>query len=193
MLQNRGVSAIMFNMTNFNPVPFSEAKKYVKKTLAAVDAGVFGDKEDARENIKKPWEDGTLTYYVLEKQKDVEDAIKTGKLQMSKPWSPYGAEVLNDEATIKIETGEGEGLVFEHRQNAKKRGVLTSNSSGQVMYEYKASYEQVLEGGSDSEFIRKVKSIEKFALGDDDLEPLLLTGFYLRLKKGKTLQNLKKS
>jgi hypothetical protein len=60
-------------------------------------------------------------------------------------------------------------LNFEHRTNAKKRGRLTANSSGQVLYEYKEGYEKVLEAAEDPEFVKKVKEIKGFALGDDDL------------------------
>jgi len=178
-------------MKNFNPVPFSEAKKYVKKTLAAVEANVFNTREEAREGIKKPWEDGTLSFYQKDRFKEVSALVENGLLQVSKPWQPHSPEVLNDESIIKIETGEGQGLVFEHRQNAKKRGVLTSNSSGQVLYEYKASYEEVVDRSKDSEFVAKIKSVEKFALGDDDLGAALTYWLLTKIKEGEDVMRFK--
>lgn len=151
-------------------VPYSEAKAYVRKTLKAVEAGIFPSKEDAREGIKKPWEDGTLRYFVAEKGQEVERMLVEGALYVTKPWLTIPEEILNNDRIAKIESGnEGKGLVLEHRLMAQQEGRLTANSSGQVYSAYKEGYEEVLESAHDPEFVQKVKAVEGFALGDDDL------------------------
>jgi len=166
-------------------VPYSEAKKFVQKTLKAVEAGVFETKEEAREEIKKPWEDGTLRYFTAEKEKVVNEMFEAGSLYVTKPWMQIPEELASDEGVAKIETGgEGQGLIFEHRTNAKKRGHLTANSSGQVLYEYKEGYEKVMEAAEDPEFVKKVKEIKGFALGDDDLGAAFTLWLLQKIKEG---------
>ncbi|MDQ5957159.1 MAG: hypothetical protein QG614_134 [Patescibacteria group bacterium] len=170
-------------------VPYSEAKKYVKKTLAAVAAEIYETKDMARESIKKPWEDGTLRYFTIDKEKYVRDMFESGLLYVTKPWMEIPKELVNDESVAKIETGGGgQGLVFEHRANAKKRGNLTANSSGQVLYEYKEAYEKVLEASEDPEFIKKVKELKGFALGDDDLGAAFTLWLLQRIKEGEDVR-----
>ena len=166
-------------------VPYSEAKEYVKKTQKAVEAGIFEDKQEARENIKKPWEDWTLRYFTAEKLAEVEESFEKGEIYMTKPWMEIPKELADNEGIIKVETGgEGQGLIFEHRANAKKKGTLTANSSGQVIFEYKESYEQVLESSEDPEFIKNIKEATGFALGDDDLGAVFTLWLLKRIQQG---------
>lgn len=174
-------------------VPYSEAKKYVKQTLKAVEAGVYQDKAEAREMMKKPWEDGTLSRFTAEKEKTVEQMFEDGSLYMTKPWLEVPAGLVNDPAIAKIETGgEGQGLVFEHRNHAKKRGVLIGNSSEQVLHGFKESYENVFESAKDPKFIEKVKALNGFALGDDDFGAAFTLWLLQRIKEGDDIRKYEK-
>ncbi len=174
---------------NIPNVPYSEAKEYVKKTQKAVEAGIFETKEEAREGLKKPWEDGTLSYFTKKQEKVVEEMIESGTLFMTKPWMQIPEELAGKESIIKIETGGGgKGFVFEHRANAQKRGRLTANSSGQVLFEYKESYENVYDSAEDPEFIKKIKKTEGFALGDDDLGAIFTFWLLEKIKQGEDIR-----
>jgi len=170
-------------------VPYSEAKKFMQKTQKAVEAGVFDSKAEAREGIKKPWEDGTLRYFTAEKEKAVGQMFDDGSLYMTKPWLPVPDELVTNPAVAKIETGgEGQGLIFEHRTNAKKRGHLTANSSGQVLYKFKESYQDVFDSAGDPAFVEKVKALEGFALGDDDLGAAFTLWLLQKIKEGDDIR-----
>ena len=78
--------------------------------------------------------------------------------------------------------------MFEHCANAQKRGQLTTNSSGQVLFEYKESYEHVYDSAEDPEFIEKIKKTEGFALGDDDLGAIFTFWLIEKIKQGDDIR-----